>query len=93
MLRAKQRNRKPVFCGKCGRVTFEDSDQYKKWWLVGTGEGMTIIRCPQHITEWTLRMSGKGRSMAAYKWRREAREHDEPEPLDYTEPFYSEMDL
>jgi len=63
------------------------------WWLVGTGKGSHIIRCPQHITEWTLRESGKGRGMAAYKWKREAKENDNFESLDYIEPFFSEFDL
>jgi len=38
--------------------------------------GTTVVRCPQHITEWTLRISGRGRSMASYRWKRLAKEND-----------------
>lgn len=70
--RAKER---PIFCGKCGRVTFPSSDEFQ-WWLVGIGDGSHVIRCPQHITEWTLRIANKRRTMETYKWAREAKEQD-----------------
>jgi hypothetical protein len=38
--------------------------------------GTTVVRCPQHITEWALRISGRGRSMASYRWKRLAKEND-----------------
>jgi hypothetical protein len=74
-LTRKQRDRKPLFCGKCGRITYADSPE-RQWWLVGMDYGTTVVRCPQHITEWTLRISGRGRSMASYRWKRLAKEND-----------------
>jgi hypothetical protein len=86
-------NRKPLFCGKCGRVIYHDSPDFE-WWLVGIGTGSHVIRCPQHITEWTMRTAGKGRSQSAYKWRRLAKEQDK---YDYRqmvyEPLYLEEDI
>jgi hypothetical protein len=92
-LSRKQRNRNPLFCGKCGRVTYSDSPDYQ-WWLVGTDYGTTVIRCPQHITEWTLRTSGKGRSMASYRWKRLAKENDTYDPSEMVwEPFFLDDDI
>ena len=89
----KRAERKPLFCGKCGRIVFFDSPDYE-WWLVGSGNGINVIRCPQHITTWTMRLAGKGRSQESYKWKRLAKEQDK---YDYKqmiyEPFYSEDDF
>lgn len=74
-LSKKQKRRKPIFCGKCGRTTFADSPDYQ-WWLVGMKYGTDVVRCPQHITEWTMRTSGLGRGMDAYRFKRLAREND-----------------
>lgn len=71
--------REPLFCDVCGRVTFEDHQQYE-WWLDGTKYGTDIIRCPQHISEWSLRTSGKKRTKASYRWMREAKENDNYDP-------------
>lgn len=92
-LSKKQRNRKPLFCGKCGRITYSDSPDYK-WWLVGIDYGTDVIRCPQHITTWTLRISGKGRHMANYRWARLAKEQDtyNPETM-LLEPFFDLDDI
>lgn len=92
-LKRKQRRRKPIFCGKCGRITYADLPEYR-WWLVGTDYGTDVVRCPQHITTWTLRTSGRGRSMASHRWARQAREQDTFDPLSMAlEPFFLEDDL
>ena len=92
-LTRKQKNRKPIFCGKCGRITYADSHDYK-WWLVGTDYGTDVIRCPQHITTWTLRISGKGRHMANYRWARLAKEQDDYDPQTMlVEPFFDLDDI
>ena len=88
--RKKKRSSTPIFCGKCGRITFAHADDYR-WWLVGTEYGSDVIRCPQHITTWALRTSGKGRHMANYRWAREAREQDTYDPKQMAlEPFFLE---
>ena len=76
--------RTPLFCEKCGRFVYEDSPDFK-WWLVGTGQGKLVVRCPQHITEWTMRIAGKGRSQAAYQWKRLSKEQDK---YDYAQMIY-----
>ena len=92
-LKQKQRQRKPIFCGRCGRITFVDSPDYQ-WWLVGAQFGTRVNRCPQHITEWTLRTSGMGRSKEAYRWRRLAKEQDQyDELLEAIEPLFVEDDI
>lgn len=92
-LNKRQKQRKPVFCGKCGRLTFHDSPDYQ-WWLVGEQYGTDVNRCPQHITEWTLRTSGKGRSMESYRWRRLARENDTYDHnMMSIEPLFLEDDI
>jgi hypothetical protein len=82
--KTKASNRVPLFCGKCGRIVYEDSDDYQ-WWLVGTGSGSSVIRCPQHITEWTMRIAGLPRSQASYRWKRLAKEQDN---YDYSQMIY-----
>lgn len=77
------RRGEPIFCDKCGRVTFRDQNDHA-WWLIGNG----VVRCPQHITEWTLRKSGKGRSMDSFRFKRLARENDRYDPaLEVFEPL------
>ena len=66
-----KKDRKPIFCDICGRIVFKDDHQYE-WWL----DNNSIVRCPQHITEWSLRISGKKRTKESFKWMREAKEHD-----------------
>lgn len=88
-LTRKQKNRKPIFCGTCGRITFSDSPELK-WWLVGSGNGSDVIRCPQHISEWSMRIAGKRRTMANFRWMRLAKEADSnyrPELMNI-EPFW-----
>ena len=41
-----------------------------------------------------MRIAGKGRSMASYKWMREAKESDTYDPgIELIEPFFLEGDL
>ena len=89
----KIKNEQPTFCGKCGRVTYSANLDYE-WWLIGVGKGAYVIRCPQHITEWTLRTSCIGRTMKSYKWMREAKEQDKYDIRSmFIEPFYSVHDI
>jgi len=88
-----QKRREPIFCGRCGRLTFADLPEFE-WWLHGPDYGSTVIRCPAHITEWTLRTSGKGRSKAAWRFRRLAQENDQFTPdLAGIEPLFVEDDI
>ena len=63
--------REPIFCDMCGRITFNDHQDYE-WWIHNNG----VVRCPQHITEWSLRTSGKGRTKESFKHMRQAKEND-----------------
>lgn len=63
--------REPIFCDTCGRITFEDHQEYE-WWIHNNG----IVRCPQHISEWSLRISGKKRTKESFRWMKEAKEQD-----------------
>lgn len=89
-LKPRQKKRaRPTFCDKCGRIAFDDAPEFK-WWLVGNG----VIRCPQHITTWTLRKSGRGRSMEAHRWARQARDQDVYDPAWMSiEPLFLEEDI
>ncbi len=78
-LKPKQKRRNWVFCGKCGRIGFTDQPEME-WWLLGTDYGTDVIRCPQHITTWTLRVSGRGRSQEAHRWARMAKLRDPYDP-------------
>ena len=79
-LKPKQKQRKWLFCGKCGRIGFTDQPELE-WWLVGSVYGNPdVVRCPQHITTWTLRISGRGRSKANYRWARMAKMNDTYDP-------------
>lgn len=75
----RSRKNKWLFCDQCGRLTFTDQEEIQ-WWLVGTEYGTDVIRCPQHISEWTLRISGRGRTMESYRWMRLAKHHDKYDP-------------
>lgn len=71
-----------VWCGQrgCHRFTFENDWDWE-WWLTGSkfGGDPLVVRCPQHITEWSMRLAGLGRGMDAYRFARMAKEND---PLD-----------
>ena len=45
-------------------------------WLVS--EDGLVVRCPQHITDWQMRMAGRKRTKDSYRWRRIAKETDQP---------------
>ena len=63
-------------CGSCGRHILS-TDERSQWWLEGASpSGYSVVRCPQHITDWAMRQVGKRRTMANYKWRREGKEDD-----------------
>lgn len=88
-----QKKREPIFCGRCGRVTFADLEEFQ-WWLHGPDYGTAVVRCPQHITEWTLRTSGKGRGKSAFRFRRLAIENDRYRPdLAGIDPLFVESDI
>jgi hypothetical protein len=79
-LTKQQRKREWLFCDLCGRLTFSDQPEVQ-WWLVGSDYGTNVIRCPQHISEWSLRISGRGRTKESYRWMRLAKMNDKYDPL------------
>lgn len=67
-------------CGllQCGRVIYPSDEQVKDW-LIGErvdDPAVLVVRCPQHITERTMKDVGLPRSKANYRWVREVRERD-----------------
>ena len=51
-------------CQKCG-LAVADSGDVQRTWLIGRHRrigGLLVIRCPQHITEWSLRQTVSGRT-------------------------------
>ena len=85
-LSRKQRRRKWLFCDACGRLVYTDQPEIQ-WWLVGSDCGTDVVRCPQHITEWSLRVSGRGRTMESYRWMRLAKHSDNYDPMvELTQP-------
>lgn len=78
-----------LVCQECGRGVLWDDEQVR-WWLVadrtdGMGE---VIRCPQHISIWTLRVSGLGRGKDVMEWVEQARENDpHPPSFPMAEPY------
>ena len=84
-----------LVCGKCGRFLLSTGD-HVQWWLEGTSpSGYPVVRCPQHITDWSMRQAGRRRTMATYRWRRLAKEHDQRVLLQQSlyEPFFDPNDL
>lgn len=47
-----------------------------RWWLISTylrDPDYVLIRCPHHISDWSLRNTGLGRSVVARRWAAEAK--------------------
>jgi hypothetical protein len=68
-IKQSEKNRVPGFtdilcCQKCGRVT-PDSVSARADWLVDLyrpDQTMLLVRCPQHISEWSMRNTLQGRT-------------------------------
>jgi hypothetical protein len=73
------------FCDKCGRVLLSSSPHYKHWLV---SEDKRVIRCPQHITDWSMRCAKVRRTKTTYEWRRIAKEKDNPPSNILYEPFF-----
>ena len=73
------------FCTRCGRVLLSSSPQ-THYWLVSE-DGRTV-RCPQHITDWSMRCAKVRRTKSTYGWRRIAQEQDNPPSNILYEPFF-----
>ncbi len=65
--------RTEIVCDKCGRVSMPSMPDYQ-WWLIGINEN--VFRCPQHITEWSLRTAGYRRVKWTLRFMKEAKEKD-----------------
>lgn len=78
---AKQwQNRSWPTCQICGRVTHQDKTG---GWLVSPRRGdkeILVVRCPKHISEWSLRQSVEGRTKASRQKMAEGKQWDEPIP-------------
>jgi hypothetical protein len=89
-LTRKQRKREWFFCDVCGRLAFSDSKELE-WWIIGPSYGTDVIRCPQHISEWSLRISGRRRTKESFRWMRLAKMNDKYDPeLELIEPVLFE---
>lgn len=73
------------FCNKCGRVLLSVSPQFKYWLVSRDG---TVVRCPQHITDWAMRRAGMRRTKTTNEWRKQAKEQDIPPTNILIEPFF-----
>ena len=78
-----------VVCQECGRSTPYRSDNAQlQWWLIANREGGgLVIACPQHISEWRLRISTIGRTKTTREWAARAKAQDKPPPKPMAEPF------
>jgi len=71
----------PPVCQVCGRVTHWDQTDA---WLVSPrrdDQTILIVRCPKHISEWSMRQSVAGRTKANRQKMAEGKQWDEPIPL------------
>ncbi len=78
-----------VVCQECGRSTqYRSGSTTLQWWLVATrDDGGLVVACPQHITEWRLRVSGMGRKKHTREWAALAKSQDKPPAKPFAEPF------
>lgn len=69
-------------CSKCGRVISPTDATIRRWLIAERidNPASLVVRCPQHITEWTLRMAGRRRTIRIYKWARRVKEADHATP-------------
>lgn len=76
----------PVFCDTCTRV-LNPGDASVKWWLIGFDDEQLVVRCPQHITEWSMRKIGMKRTTMARRWKSMAKKQDKPPSNPLVEPI------
>ena len=68
---------KVAVCQECGRTTAVDSESMLWWIYADRVDGFgKVVRCPQHITVWTLRMAGLGKGKDVVEWAVKAKEQD-----------------
>ena len=88
----------PYVCQKCGRFCIKGSNEAPEW-LVHPHHAdadLLVIRCPQHITEWSLRQAGIPRTTKVRRWRALTRAKDAalrdttPQPTWHPFPFPQE---
>jgi hypothetical protein len=68
-------------CDICKRLVRPHDDEF--WlWLVSWPPlaSKLIVRCPQHISEWSLRQAGYPRTVKVRAWAKYAKEND-PTPI------------
>lgn len=77
-------------CDKCGRtIVPEGNEEEWRYWLysdVPLGKRL-VVRCPRHITEWTLRQAGWPRTTAIRRWAQQASDYGDTMPV-ITNEFY-----
>lgn len=73
-----ENNAAQFYCSKCGRVTTRYSKDFRLWLVAFRVDdpAKLVVRCPQHITERTIRYAGRKRTMAMYKWAKQAKTKD-----------------
>ena len=65
-------------CQKCG-LAVADSGEVQRTWLIGRHreiKHLLVIRCPQHITEWSMRQTVTGRTREARAKAAEGKKHE-----------------
>lgn len=82
-------------CQECGRYYYEGFDTMDDW-LIGRVRASVerktewVIRCPRHITVWTMRLVGRGNSTFQKRLAEDAKQRDltKPVPDDpFLQPF------
>lgn len=69
-----QSNQVPDFliCHKCGKAILS-VNPIRKYWLIRKDSEYNVVRCSEHITEWSLRKAGIARTRKNMKWMIECR--------------------
>jgi len=64
-------------CDNCGRQV-RPTDEEIEWWLISAPPLAVkmVVRCPQHITDWSMRQAGIPRTRRNNKCAREAKKQD-----------------
>jgi len=62
-----------LVCHKCGRAILSNNP-INKWWLIRRDSEFNVVRCSEHITEWSLRLAGIARTRKNLKWIEQCKE-------------------
>jgi hypothetical protein len=68
-----------LICHKCGKAILS-VNPIRKYWLIRQDSEFNVVRCSEHITEWSLRKAGIARTRKNLDWikqcQEKAKEHD-----------------